>query len=91
MSLWSGVASGSFDWVGFAPRDRASPARGADPSGVRQYAVAGPSVVGPEVEMANKDKGGKSTKKVAAKDLKHKRLDKKAKKDAAGGKNNKVV
>jgi hypothetical protein len=30
--------------------------------------------------MANKDKGGKSTKKVATKDLKQKRQDKKAKK-----------
>lgn len=33
-----------------------------------------------EALMANKDKGGRSTKKVAAKDLKAKRLDKKAKK-----------
>jgi hypothetical protein len=40
--------------------------------------------------MANKDKGGKSTKKAPAKDLKHKRLDKKAKK-AAGDKSSKVV
>lgn len=32
--------------------------------------------------MASKDKGGRSTKKVAAKDLKAKRLDKKAKKSA---------
>lgn len=32
--------------------------------------------------MASKDKGGRSTKKVAAKDLKAKRLDKKAKKAA---------
>lgn len=30
--------------------------------------------------MASKDKGGRSTKKVAAKDLKQKRLDKKSKK-----------
>jgi hypothetical protein len=49
--------------------------------------VVGPQVAGdPEVEMANKDKGGKSTKKVATKDLKHKRLEKKAKKDAKGNK-----
>lgn len=49
--------------------------------------VAGPQVVGDtEVAMANKDKGGKSTKKVATKDLKHKRLEKKAKKDAKGNK-----
>lgn len=33
--------------------------------------------------MANKDKGGKSTKKVAAKDLKEKRQAKKVKKAAA--------
>jgi hypothetical protein len=33
--------------------------------------------------MANKDKGGRSTKKVAARDLKQKRLDKKTKKDEA--------
>jgi hypothetical protein len=33
--------------------------------------------------MANKDKGGKSTKKVAAKDLKQKRSDKKAKREEA--------
>ena len=32
--------------------------------------------------MANKDKGGKSSKKAAAKSLKEKRLDKKAKKAA---------
>ena len=32
--------------------------------------------------MASKDKGGRSTKKVAAKDLKTKRADKKAKKAA---------
>lgn len=35
-----------------------------------------------EALMASKDKGGRSTKKVAAKDLKAKRLDKKAKKSA---------
>ena len=33
--------------------------------------------------MANKDKGGRATKKVATKDLKQKRADKKAKKDDA--------
>jgi len=32
--------------------------------------------------MGNKDKGGSHTKKVAAKNLKQKRADKKAKKDA---------
>lgn len=35
-----------------------------------------------ETLMASKDKGGKSTKKVAAKDLKQKRQDKKAKREA---------
>lgn len=38
---------------------------------------------GQEDMMANKDKGGRSTKKVAAKDLKQKRSDKKAKKEEA--------
>jgi hypothetical protein len=33
-----------------------------------------------EETMASKDKGGRSSKKVAAKDLKQKRLDKKSKK-----------
>lgn len=33
--------------------------------------------------MANKDKGGRSTKKVASRDLKQKRQDKKTKKDDA--------
>jgi len=32
--------------------------------------------------MANKDKGGKSSKKPAAKDLKQKRLEKKAKRES---------
>lgn len=36
--------------------------------------------------MGTKDKGGKSTKKVGAKDLKEKRLDKKAKRAAADAK-----
>lgn len=37
------------------------------------------SVANQEVSMANKDKGGKSTKKVAEKSLKEKRLAKKNK------------
>jgi len=42
--------------------------------------------------MANKDKGGRSAKKVAAKDLKQKRLDKKNKRDDAERKSkNKVI
>lgn len=36
--------------------------------------------------MASKDKAGRSTKKVAAKSLKQKRLDKKAKRAGSGGK-----
>ncbi len=41
-----------------------------------------------EAFVANKDKGAKSTKKVAAKDLKQKRIEKKAKKE---GQTKKVV
>lgn len=45
-----------------------------------------------EDTMANKDKGGRSTKKVAARDLKQKRLDKKTKKDEADRRSkNKIV
>lgn len=36
--------------------------------------------------MGNKDKGGRHTKTAAAKNLKEKRLDKKAKRSAAGAK-----
>ena len=39
-------------------------------------------MAGLEALMGNKDKGGSHTKKVAAKSLKEKRADKKAKKDA---------
>ena len=39
--------------------------------------------------MANKDKGGRSTKKVAAKNLKQKRLEKRAKKSA--GKHDTII
>jgi hypothetical protein len=38
-------------------------------------------VAGLEASMGTKDKGGRGTKKTAAKSLKEKRLDKKAKKD----------
>ena len=48
-------------------------------------------VAGLEALMGTKDKGGRSNKKVAAKDLKQKRLDKKMKKDAQAGKTSKVV
>ncbi|MGZ5384544.1 MAG: hypothetical protein ACXW15_01270 [Acidimicrobiia bacterium] len=41
--------------------------------------------------MGTKDKGGRSNKKTAARDLKKKRLDKKAKKDAVEGNKSKVV
>ncbi|HUF16030.1 MAG TPA: hypothetical protein VMQ46_09065 [Acidimicrobiia bacterium] len=41
--------------------------------------------------MGNKDKGGKNTKTVATKDLKQKRLDKKAKRTAAEAKRNRAV
>lgn len=40
--------------------------------------------------MANKDKGGRNTKSVAAKNLKEKRLDKKAKRTAAEAKRNRA-
>ena len=41
--------------------------------------------------MGTKDKGGKSTKKPAAKNLKEKRLEKKGKRDAAAAKSSKIV
>ena len=44
--------------------------------------MAAVSVAGLGAPMGNKDKGGKHTKKVAARNLKQKRADKKAKKDA---------
>ena len=47
------------------------------------------AAVGLEALMGTKDKGGRSNRKTAAKDLKQKRLDKKAKKDES--KKNKVV
>lgn len=42
------------------------------------------SAAGLETRMASKNRGGKNTKTAAAKDLKQKRLDKKAKKDTTG-------
>ena len=51
--------------------------------------MAAVSVVGLEVTMGNKDKGGRHTKKVAAKSLKQKRADKKAKKGS--GKQNTII
>ena len=55
-----------------------------------EYGMAAISVAGLEVPMGTKNKGGRNTKKVAAKNLKQKRLDKKAKKDAAEGKPNRI-
>ncbi len=49
------------------------------------------SAAGLEARMGSKEKGGRSTKKVAAKDLKQKRADKQAKKDSVAGKPTKVV
>ena len=53
--------------------------------------MATAAVAGLEALMGTKDKGGRSSKKAAAKDLKQKRLDKKAKKEAVESKKNKVV
>lgn len=44
-----------------------------------------------EAAMGNKDKSGNNTKTVAAKNLKEKRLDKKAKRTAAEAKRNRTV
>ena len=44
-----------------------------------------------EAPMGNKDKGGKNTKTVAAKNLKEKRLEKKEKRTAAEAKRNRAV
>ena len=55
-----------------------------------QCGAAAISVASLEALMGTKDKGGRNTKKVAAKDLKQKRLDKKMKKDAAAGKQSKI-
>ena len=47
------------------------------------FGMAADSVAGLEALMGNKDKGGRDTRKVAAKDLKQKRAEKRAKKEAA--------
>ena len=44
-----------------------------------------------EVVVANKDKGGKSNKKVATKNLKEKRQEKKSKRDAADKRQSKIT
>ena len=46
--------------------------------------MAASTVVGREAPMGTKDKGGRSSKKPAAKSLKEKRLDKRAKRAAYG-------
>ena len=53
--------------------------------------MATSTVVGREALMASKDKGGRSSKKTAAKGLKEKRLDKKAKRDAHANAGNQSV
>lgn len=57
------------------------------PTWLPRYDTLGQDLLIPDAQretgMANKDKGGKSTKKVAAKDLKEKRQAKKDKKAAA--------
>jgi hypothetical protein len=50
--------------------------------GVGQFGIAAISVASLGALMGSKDKGGRHTKKVAAKNLKQKRAAKKAKKDA---------
>jgi hypothetical protein len=49
------------------------------------------AAVGLEALMGTKDKGGRGIKKLAAKNLKEKRLDKKGKRDAAAAKSSRVV
>ncbi len=56
----------------------------------RMESAATPAV-GLEAIMANKDKGGKGTKKAAAHNLKEKRLEKKSKREAAAAKSTKIV
>jgi hypothetical protein len=54
-----------------------------------QSGKAAISAAGLEALMANKDRGGRHSKKVAAKDLKQKRADKRAKRDA--GKQGRII
>ncbi len=58
--------------------------------GVRECGMAAISVAGLEALMGTKNKGGKNVKKVAAKDLKQKRSDKRAKRGAAEGKQGRI-
>ena len=68
---------------------RCEPKAPATMRSVGQFGMAAISVVGLEVTMGNKDKGGRHTKKVAAKSLKQKRADKKATKGS--GKQNTII
>jgi hypothetical protein len=51
---------------------------------VKQWYPAAVEAAGLEMPMATKNKGGKNVKKAAARDLKQKRADKKAKRSAKG-------
>jgi hypothetical protein len=53
--------------------------------------MAASTAVGREALMGTKDKGGRSSKKAAAKGLKEKRRDKQAKRDAHGSTTNQSV
>lgn len=57
---------------------------------MRQWRVAIPAT-GLEGIVANKDKGGKSNKKVPSKNLKEKRQEKKAKRDASDKRQSKIT
>ena len=56
------------------------------PGGCDNQPTAAESIVGMEALMASKDKGGRTPKKAAAKNLKQKRLEKKAKRSGSAGK-----
>jgi hypothetical protein len=79
----------AWSWTRISGRAVLVPNEDRDGEGVRQWGSA--LVAGLEALMGTKDKGGRSTKKVAAKDLKQKRLDKKAKKDALKGRPSRAV
>jgi hypothetical protein len=51
---------------------------------VEQWCSAAIEVAGLEMAMGTKNKGGKNVKKAAARDLKQKRAEKKAKRSAKG-------
>lgn len=64
---------------------RAEDNRRHGPVHVTQCATASTAAAGLEARMGNKDKGAKNTKKAAAKGLKEKRAEKRAKKSSYGG------